>query len=577
MTFPTSPFRAIGLHGPLLALLCGGAVLGLAFGPGPEEEPLRTRIEAIDANMPGAASVGDASILAVSAVGRFYRQNAFEPAWTDATGPTRHADSLLAVLRNADRDGLRPADYHVAAIDSLRQHLRAQAESGEPRARGLVDFELLCTDAFLLFGSHLLTGRVDPTTVTPTWTAEGRRADLVQTLQRALAEASPRAALDELRPPQPEYEALRRALARYRTLAERGGWPSLPDGPTLKMDMHDDRVSLLRTRLRTTGDLSAAAPTDSARVDTALHEAVQRFQERHGLTVDGAVGPATRAALNVPVEERIEQITLNLERWRWLPADLGRLHVRVNIAGFDLRVVEEGTDRLQMRVVAGRAYRQTPVFSDQISYLVLNPYWHVPHSIAAKDKLPDFRRDPSLVSKLGYEVFRGWGADATPIDPSTIDWNAVSASSFPYRLRQRPGPQNALGQVKFMFPNAHSIYLHDTPSRALFGEAERNFSSGCIRVEHPLDLAAVLLRHNEGWTRERIESTVGSNTEKTVVLPQKVPVHLLYWTAWATADGPVHFRRDVYDRDEAVHSALAAPLDREAANEDIGGSSSTGF
>jgi murein L,D-transpeptidase YcbB/YkuD len=312
-------------------------------------------------------------------------------------------------------------------------------------------------------------------------------------------------------------------------------------------------------------------------VDTALHEAVQRFQERHGLTVDGAVGPATRAALNVPVEERIEQITLNLERWRWLPADLGRLHVRVNIAGFDLRVVEEGTDRLQMRVVAGRAYRQTPVFSDQISYLVLNPYWHVPHSIAVKDKLPDFRRDPSLVSKLGYEVFRGWGADATPIDPSTIDWNAVSASSFPYRLRQRPGPQNALGQVKFMFPNAHSIYLHDTPSRALFGQAERNFSSGCIRVEHPLDLAAVLLRHNEGWTRERIESTVGNDTEKTVVLPEKVPVHLLYWTAWATADGPVHFRRDVYDRDEAVHSALAAPLDREAANEDIGGSSSPAF
>jgi murein L,D-transpeptidase YcbB/YkuD len=212
-----------------------------------------------------------------------------------------------------------------------------------------------------------------------------------------------------------------------------------------------------------------------------------------------------------------------------------------------------------MRVVTGQAYRQTPVFSDQISYLVLNPYWHVPHSIAVKDKLPDFQRDPSLVSRLGYEVFRGWGADATPIDPSTIDWSALSASTFPYRLRQRPGPQNALGQIKFMFPNAHSVYLHDTPSRYLFDRATRSFSSGCIRVEHPLDLAVTLLRHNEGWTRERLRAATRGDTERTVMLAQKVPVHLLYWTAWAEANGPVQFRRDVYDRDGAVRSALAAP------------------
>lgn len=563
MALCSFPFRTIGVR--LLAILCAGALLGL--GPEPRssqeavEEHLRVRIEAIEDGAPGASSVGNEHIFAAPAAARYYRRTAFEPIWARSAGPTVFADSLLTVLRDADREGLRFADYHVAAIDSLRQHLRAQTGSGEPLdPRRIVDLELLCTDAFLLYGSHLLTGRVDPTAVTPTWTAEGRRADLVQHLEQASTNTSLRDALTELRPPQPEYDALRQALAHYHTLEENGGWPSIPDGPKLEIETRDERVPRLRHRLQITGDLSpSGAPADSLLVDTTLQRGVKRFQQRHGLTVDGVVGPTTRSALNVPVEMRIQQIKTNLERWRWLPADLGRLHVRVNIAGFELRVVEEGADRLRMRVVVGQAYRQTPVFSDRISYLVLNPYWHVPHSIAVKDKLPDFRRDPSLISKRGYEVFRGWGTDATQIDPSIIDWSGVSASNFPYRLRQRPGPQNALGQIKFMFPNAHSVYLHDTPSRSLFGRAERSFSSGCIRMEYPLDLAMVLLRHNEDWTRERLESRVGTDTEQTVVLEQTVPVHLLYWTAWSTADGPVHFRRDVYNRDAAVHSALNAP------------------
>ena len=557
--------RTFGTNVLFLAALWGGAALGLgadSVSPsGAVEEHLRIRIEAIQDGAPGASSVGEELILAREGVARYYRQAAFEPVWARAGGPTVLADSLLTVLRDADGEGLRPTDYHATAIDSLLRHLRAQNGAGEPLdPRRLVDLELLCTDAFLLYGSHLLTGRVDPAAINPTWTAEGRQADLVQHLEQALTETSLRAALADLRPPQPEYDALRRALARYRTLDANGGWPTLPEGPKLEVGTQDEQVPLLRRRLRITGDLSAPAPADdSLTVDSTLARGVQRFQERHGLAVDGVVGPATRAALNVPADERVQQIKTNLERWRWLPADLGALHVRVNIAGYELHVVENGTDVLRMRVVTGQAYRQTPVFSDQISYLVLNPYWHVPHSIAVKDKLPDFRRDPSLVSRLGYEVLRGWGADAARVDPSTIDWSALSASTFPYRLRQRPGSQNALGQVKFMFPNAHSVYLHDTPSRYLFDRADRSFSSGCIRVEHPLDLAMTLLRHNEGWTRERLQATMGTDTEQTVVLTKKVPVHLLYWTAWADAAGPVHFRRDVYDRDGAVRSALTAP------------------
>jgi murein L,D-transpeptidase YcbB/YkuD len=263
--------------------------------------------------------------------------------------------------------------------------------------------------------------------------------------------------------------------------------------------------------------------------------------------------------MNVPVDERLRQMEVNLERWRWLPRSLGDPHVLVNIADFWLRVVEDGRPALQMRVVVGTQYRQTPIFSDEISYLVFNPYWHVPRRIAVEDKLPEFQRTPALVSRLGFEVLEGWGSDTKVVDPATVEWDQLSPSTFPYRLRQRPGPANALGRVKFMLPNPYNVYLHDTPARSLFDETERSFSSGCIRVEHPVDLALYLLKPNDGWTRERVEAAMGKATERSVVLRRKVPVHLLYWTAWMEDADTVHFRTDIYDRDGAVARALAAP------------------
>lgn len=555
-----------GARRRVLVLVLGWLLLPLGVGASRAaptddvQDHLRLRIEAAQQGASAALMVEGTPLLAPQAVARYYQQNGFDPAWTRPSGPMVLADSLVAVLRDADREGLQPADYHVAEIESMLRRLQARAGAGEPMdPRRRADIELLCTDAFLLYASHLLTGRVDPVQITPSWNMTGRQAQLSSHLERALTDTSIRSVLKNLRPPQPEYAALRRALARYRTLEEQGGWPTLPDGPKLERGTEDERIPLLRRRLRVTGDFpDDVTPADSLTFGPTLQEAVSQFQERHGLEVDGVVGPATRAALNVPAEARAEQLKVNLERWRWLPQDLGNPHVLVNIAGFRLRVVEDGADVLRMRVIAGQPYRQTPVFSDQISYLVLNPYWHVPQSIATKDKLPDFRRDPSLVSTLGYEIFRGWGADAKSIDPSTIDWNAVSASNFPYRLRQRPGPQNALGQVKFMFPNSHDVYLHDTPSRALFDRAARSFSSGCIRVEKPVDLAEYLLQHNEDWTRERLQNTMGKTTEQAVPLARKVPVHLLYWTAWTDEEGAAHFRNDVYERDGAVLSGLTS-------------------
>jgi len=290
-----------------------------------------------------------------------------------------------------------------------------------------------------------------------------------------------------------------------------------------------------------------------------LEAAVKRFQARHGLDEDGIVGAATMRALNVSAAARVRQIRLNMERWRWLPQDLGARHLIVNIAGFALRLVDHEQEIMRMRVVAGQPYRQTPVFSDTISYLVLNPYWHVPHRIAVEDKLPLIKQNPDYLAQQHMTLLRGWGADAQVIDPATVDWSAVTADNFPYRLRQDPGPQNALGRVKFMFPNRHNVYLHDTPSRSLFTRAERSFSSGCIRLERPLALARYLLADQSAWTAARIQQVLDTNVERTVPLKQKVPVHLQYWTAWAERDGTVHFRRDVYERDASLARALSTP------------------
>jgi len=546
---------------PVLAVVLVCVGMGLV-GAGPSSAPTSEPVASVLADRLDDGTLGQrpgtSAVRAEKAVALFYRRTELEPNWTGPDGPTALADSLIAVLRDADRDGLRPGDYHVETLDSLRTALRAA--TGSDRGldeRLLADFELLSTDAFLLFGRHLLQGRVDPVELTPSWTLSRRQTDLLQRLDDALDDGTIREALYDLRPEQPGYARLTEALRRYRRLAADGGWPSVPDGPKLERGSEGERVATLRSRLRVTGDLGSDEAESPDRFDEALGRAVVRFQERHGLEADGVVGPASLAALNRPVDDRIRQIEVNLERWRWLPQDLGDRYVLVNIAGFHLRVMEAGEEVLQMRVVTGRPYRQTPVFSDQISYLSFSPYWHVPHSIATRDKLPDFQKNPGLVAQQGFEVFRGWGTDAQPVDPSAIDWQRLSAANFPYRLRQRPGPQNALGQVKFMFPNRHSVYLHDTPSRSLFQRSERGFSSGCIRVEHPAELAAYLLRDHEGWGAERIASAMTQSQEQTVVLREKVPVHLLYWTAWVE-DGRVQFRGDVYQRDPGVASALAA-------------------
>lgn len=512
------------------------------------EPLLRGRIELLRAG--GEATAAGDPLLARRALPAFYDERAFEPAWLDAAGLLR-VDSLLSAVAQAARHGLEPAAYHLEALTRLRE----AAGAGTASTAELVDLELLASDGFMLLGSHLLQGRVNPETIDPEWLANRREATLETVLVQALEGRGIAASLASMAPQQPRYRRMVDARERLLELARDGGWPTILPGERLEAGLEDPRVQALRARLRASGDLEGSAP-DGPVFDDALADAVRRFQARHGLDVDGVVGPATLTALNVTAADRARQIEINLERWRWLPADLGARHIEVNIAAFDVKVVERGRVVRSHRAVVGRQYRQTPMFSGVMTYVVLSPYWHVPPTIAAVDKLPVIRQDPGFIGSQHMTLLDQRTNQS--VDPGTVDWGAMTGAEFNrrYRLRQDPGPDNALGAVKFMFPNRHNVYLHDTPSRELFGRASRSFSSGCIRVQDPLDLAAYLLADQPNWTRERIDKAVATRVEHTVPLSQGLPVHLLYWTAWADEGGVLHFRDDIYGRDGAVRHAL---------------------
>ncbi len=518
-------------------------------------EQLRNRIEA--AGVPPKITVQGEPIHASVTLPIFYERRAYRPAWCEDNRPLQQVERLINAIRDAGREGLRPADYHLAKIETtLREVDENQSKKKSVDSGWLVDLDLLLTDAFLIYGSHLLAGRVNPETIDPEWFANRREADLAAILHTALDSEQIEQTLKSLLPPQPGYARLQQALVHYRHLAENGGLPIVREGPKMQKGDSDEGVMAMRARLVATGDLDDRSHDGGDVFDDALQQAVLRFQQRHGLDADGVVGPATLAALNVSAEERIRQIEVNMERWRWLPQDLGKRYVLVNIANFELEVVDSGQSVMTMRVVVGKNYRRTPVFSDNITYLVLNPHWNVPPSLAIQDMLPQLRKDPNYLAEKNIRVFQGWGGEAKEIDPSTIDWSKVTSKNFNYRFRQEPGPANALGQIKFMCPNRFNVYLHDTPSRELFAKVERAFSSGCIRIEKPIELAMYTLQDNREWSREKILTAMDKGTEQTIFLPEPVAMHLLYWTAWADEDGSVHFRKDLYRRDKRLDEAL---------------------
>ena len=372
-------------------------------------------------------------------------------------------------------------------------------------------------------------------------------------LREALAGDAVAESLRALAPRGKGYVQLREVLHQYRKVEREGGWPTV--GATLAPGAQGPKVQALRARLRASGDLTEGDGESgrNAVYDKTVADAVSRFQKRHGLPETGTVNAATLAALNVPVSERIRQVELNMERWRWLPDDFGARYILVNIPSFKMNVIENGKPVFESKVVVGREERQTPSFSANMAYLVMSPKWYVPRSIAVKDKLPQLKRNPYALARQNIRIFNSAGQ---PIDPGAINWSAVGAGNFNYQLRQDSGPRNALGGIKFMFPNPYNVYLHDTPSRELFSRNQRTYSSGCIRISNPVELAEYLLKHDPRWTRDAIKAASTSGKQRVVSLPQQVPVYLLYWTVWVDENGLAHFRDDIYKRDKPLVRAL---------------------
>lgn len=517
-------FAVAGVVVLLLAALVGAPrgrrwAAAALVGPDSVSELLRGRLTS------GRAAAAGDLLLSFADVRRFYEAREYAPAWTRADAPPPAAAELMRRVARAPADGLLPAAYHSAALERLLP--AAPARTG---AATRADLELLLTDAFLTYGQDLLAGRVDPRTLHRGWTLTPRRRDLPALLREALAANAVAPALDSLAPSTADYVRLRAALRRYRGIALAGGWAPLPAGRVLRLGDTGDVVRALRRRV----DLELGVPGEPTdRFDAPLDAAVRSFQLDHGLEGDGVVGGETRLALNVPVEDRVAQLERSMERLRWLPESLGARYVEVDIPAFELAVVEGGVPVLGMRVVGGRADWPTPVFSARMNAVVLAPYWNVPPSIAALEVLPRARRDPGYLARQHMVRLSGG------------------------RIRQEPGPWNALGGMKFVFPNPYNVYLHDTPERQLFARPLRAFSHGCIRIEKPMELALYVLGADTAWTAERVRAGIDAGVERTVPLAAEIPVHVLYRTAWVDSAGAVQFRDDLYGHDARLAAVLA--------------------
>src|SRR5919198_167255 len=549
----------IALTGPALAF-CAGDVKNAERLDAPEhrtnvpDHELRQTLElALKHNPPEYPGARENW----KALRAFYAGRSYQPVWVSPRGTRPGVRTLLAAICDAEAEGLRPSDYRP---EQLQRALSAiDAASGDPAA--LTNAETLFSLAFARYGLHLATGRVPPQK-TGWWTGR-RELDAAKALS-LLAEGDVKKALSALQPKHEQYAKLKRVLQEVRAVQASGGWPDVPRGETIAPGARSERVRAVRERLRATGELRGNASADPTFYDPALVEAVKRFQERHGLEPDGRIGSATVAALRASPAERIAQLEANLERWRWLPDDLGERHVLVNIPTFDLQAFERGRRVTRMRVVAGLPDWPTPVFTARMEGVEFHPPWWVPRKILAEEIVPKLRADPKYAASVGLRLISK--EDGTEIDPATVDWNAVDPSQeLPFRFIQPSGEDNPLRHVRFTMPNRYVVFLHDTPEQWWFERTERAFSHGCVRVEKPEELTEFVLRGTEGWSIEAVKDTFRSGARRSVKAADPPRVHLVYFTAWVEDDGTVRFSKDIYGRDAVMKRLLSrSEEDRQA-------------
>ena len=475
-----------------------------------------------------------------------YQRNNYQPFWIENGRIGQRAHAIREVLLKSGEHGLKQGDY---LLSNIKQFWNSADLSS------LFRLDIILTLAMIRYVADQREGRLQPRMIDPVLfaTASDVSVNWPLLLNQAFRAQDMHSFLTAQEPPFEQYRLLKKKLAQYRALEQSGGWPRIKPGTILKPGDRDARIPLLRTRLSMSGDLASINRSDIL-YDEQLVAAVKRFQVRHNLTVDGVIGSQTLNRINVPVSHRIKQIIVNMERYRWLDRSPKERMVIVNIAGYELLAGKPGTFDLTMPVIVGKTYHETPVFSDRISSIVFNPYWNIPPSIAQNELLPKLQADPLYLQKQNITIFHSWKPGAEELDSTRIDWKRITQKQMSrYFLRQDPGPNNALGTIKFMFPNSYNVYLHDTPVHALFQRADRALSHGCIRVSQPQELATWILKERgDEWDRSRVRKVVDSGKRLVVDLKRKIPVYILYRTAIVTPDRRISFYDDIYNRDKRL-------------------------
>ncbi len=472
-----------------------------------------------------------------AAVAEYYAEQAYEPSWTADGQLTDRALRLIARLKQADTDGLDSADYPTPPVQlglAMRPATAAVARA---------DIEL--SQSLVTYARQAHSGRLDPSDISPNIDYAPHLPDPIEALVKVATAADPAAALASYNPTHPEFVALRNKLAELRA-SRQDPPPAVPAGPNLRLGSIDPRVAILRKRLKI--DEVTAQPNA---FDDAVAQAVKAFQTSAGLKTDGIVGPGTLGALNAAADDHVATIIANMERWRWMPEHLGSFYVRVNIPNFDLDVYKNGKVIHNTRIIVGKPTKQTPIFSDEIEHVIVNPVWNVPASIAVKEMLPQIRANPAVLAD--YQVFANINGRFRPVNPYMIDWNTVDMRKI--QIKQPPGEKNALGSIKFMFPNPYAVYLHDTPTKSLFQKDYRAYSHGCMRVMNPWDFARVLLSDEPGLTVDMLKRLVGG-PQRQVNFGRHIPVHITYFTAWVDDSGKLRVRDDIYGLDARMERDL---------------------
>lgn len=528
----------------------------LVFAQSDEEvaELIRFRMES-DVPMENI-EIRNTSLLTADDIIHFYNDREFKNAWSVGGILTEEAYELRFEIKQAEFDGLVPEDYHLNVIESFFSTFESNKENGIKNAPGdLADLDIFLSDAFFKLARNLEIGKVDPSQFGEDWEIARKEPtnDYPTLLEKGLATKAIRKSLESL---YPKFSIYKKGREVIRELSEKVkedtlNWKKVKISKSIHVGDSNSDIPRLRERLIYWELLEEYAVQEEKVYDSIMMDGIKDFQGTHGLDIDGVIGPQTAQAFNDSPKDRLNKARVNMERLRWLPDTVKNAEfILVNIANFQLDYLKNLDTLISERVIVGRKYHESPIFMAEMSYIVFSPYWNIPYSITHGEIIPSVRKNPNYIAAKNMEVVTSSGK---VVDPSTINWNS---KSFPYMVRQKPGPGNSLGLVKFMFPNKHNVYIHDTNARSLFALDDRARSHGCIRIQNPQDFAKELLSYDPYWTSEKIDEAMHQTHEKVVQLDRHIPVVLVYLTFWADSKGEAHFREDIYERDEEVLVAL---------------------